>query len=255
MLNLSGITYSKLVGRALRLPLHLVPRSAEVRILQGPLRGKHWIAGSSNHGCWLGSYEAAKQRKIIERVRPGMVCWDVGANVGFYTLLLAELVGASGRVFAFEPVPRNVELLRRHLEMNKYQNVRVLPCALGDVDGEVGFDPGMSHLVGRMADKGRWKVTCSKADSLLDAGEIEAPDVIKVDVEGAEAAVIRGALRAMGRHPVIFLATHGEEVHRECVELLTASGYRVGALDGGPSEGTDEVEAVASSEIGIGGGW
>ncbi len=93
MINFSGISNSKLAGRAMRLPLQLIPDSAVVRILQGPLRGKRWIAGSSNHGCWLGSYEAAKQRKIIEFVRPGMVCWDVGANVGFYTLLFAELVG------------------------------------------------------------------------------------------------------------------------------------------------------------------
>ncbi len=77
-----------------------------MHVVQGPLRGKRWIAGSSNHGCWLGSYELAKQRKVIELVRPGMVCWDVGAHVGFYTLLFAELVGPLGRVFAFEPLPR-----------------------------------------------------------------------------------------------------------------------------------------------------
>lgn len=93
MINFSGISDSKFVGRALRLSLRLVPEQAKVRILQGALQGKRWIAGSSNHGCWLGSYEAAKQRKMTGLVRPGMVCWDVGANVGFYTLLFAELVG------------------------------------------------------------------------------------------------------------------------------------------------------------------
>jgi hypothetical protein len=63
-------------------------------------------------------------------------------------------------------------------------------------------------------------------------------------VEGAEADFLRGAQRATERHPVIFLATHGEAVHRDCVELLMASGYKVRALDGGSSEGTDEVVAV-----------
>ena len=52
MVNLSGVSNSKFVGRVLRLPLRLIPTEAEVRILQGPLRGKRWIAGSSNHGCW-----------------------------------------------------------------------------------------------------------------------------------------------------------------------------------------------------------
>lgn len=96
MINFSSISSSKFIGRMLRLPLRLVPRELEVRILQGPLRRKRWIARSSEHGCWLGSYEAAKQERMIEFVRPGMVCWDVGANVGFYTLLLAELVGGAG---------------------------------------------------------------------------------------------------------------------------------------------------------------
>lgn len=247
MINLSGISNSKLVGRALRLPLRLVPREAEVRILQGPLRGKRWIAGSSNLGCWLGSYEAAKQRKITERVRPGMVCWDVGANVGFYTLLFAELVGAFGRVFAFEPAPGNVELLRRHVEMNGYQNVRIFPCALGDLDGEAGFDPGPNTSMGHVTAGGSLKILCSRADTLLAAGEIEAPDVVKIDVEGAEADVLRGACAAMRKRPMILLATHGKTPHRACLDLLAASGYKISALDGGSPEGTDEVVAVAGS--------
>ena len=247
---MSGISNSKVIGRALRLPLRLIPREAEVRILQGPLRGKRWIARSSNHGCWLGSYEAAKQRKIIEFVRPGMVCWDVGANVGFYTLLFAELVGVSGRVFAFEPVPRNLELLQRHVSMNRYQNVRIFPCALGDFDGEAGFDLGPNPSMGHMAAGGPLKMRCSRGDTLLAAGEVEAPDVIKIDVEGAEGDVLRGACGAMQNRPMVFLATHGEIAHRACLDLLAASGYEVRALDGGPPEETDEIAAVASSATG-----
>ena len=249
VINFSGISSSKFVGRAMRLPLRLVPRDKAVRIVQGPLRGNRWIVGSSNHGCWLGSYEAAKQKKITEFVRPGMVCWDVGANVGFYTLLFAELVGEAGRVFAFEPVPRNVELLRRHVEMNRYQNVRIFPCALGDFDGEARFDPGPGTTMGHMAAEGPLKVSCSKADTLLAAGEVEAPDLIKIDVEGAEGDVLLGACRALEHRPIVFLATHGETAHRACLNLLAGSGYKISALDDGSPEGTDEVVAVASSEI------
>jgi hypothetical protein len=68
--------------------------------------------------------------------------------------------------------------------------------------------------------------------------------LIKIDVEGAEADVLRGARAAMQNQPMLFLATHGETVHRACLELLAASGYRVLALGGGPPEGTDEVAAV-----------
>ena len=219
MIDFSSVSNSNIFGRALRLPLRLVPREARVPILQGQLRGKRWIAGSATNGCWVGSYEAAKQRRIAEFLRPGMVCWDVGANVGFYTLLFAELVGAGGRVFAFEPVPRNVELLRRHVEMNRYQNVRIFHCALFDSDGETGFDPGPGASMGHLAVGGQMKVQCSRADTLLATDQVMAPDVIKIDVEGAEAAVLRGARRAMERRPMVFLATHGKRVHRECLQI------------------------------------
>lgn len=134
--------------------------------------------------------------------------------------------------------------------MNRYRNVRIFPCALGDFDGEATFDPGPGAAMGHITAGGPLKVPCSRADTLLAAGEIEAPDVIKIDVEGAEADVLRGARRAMERHPMIFLATHGEKVHRACLDLLTASGYEVRALDGGPPEGTDEVLAVAAGKVG-----
>jgi hypothetical protein len=93
-------------------------------------------------------------------------------------------------------------------------------------------------------------VSCSRADTLLAAGEVEAPDVIKIDVEGAETDVLLGSCVAMEKRPTVFPATHGEKVHGECVKLLVASGYEVRALDGGPPEGTDEIVAVASSKVG-----
>ena len=248
MINFSGISNSGLLGRALRLPLRLIPEGTVVRVVQGPLRGKRWIAGSSNHGCWLGSYELRKQRKVIELVRPGMVCWDVGANVGFYTLLFAELVGPSGKVLAFEPLPRNVDLLRRHVEMNGYRNVRIFPRALADFDGEAGFDPGPSPSMGRITTGGPLRVPCACADTLLATGEVEAPDVIKIDVEGGEAAVLRGARRIMERHPAILLATHGAQAHRECLDLLTAAGYELACLHAGSPERTDEIVALAPKD-------
>jgi FkbM family methyltransferase len=245
MIDFSGISNSSLLGRALRLPLRLIPEGTVVRVVQGPLRGKRWIAGSSNHGCWLGSYKLPKQRKVIELVRPGMVCWDVGAHVGFCTLLFAELVGPLGRVFAFEPLPRNVDLLRRHVEMNGYRNVRIFPCGLADFDGEASFDPGPNPSMGRIATGGPLRVPRARADTLLAAGEVEPPDVIKIDVEGEEAALLQGARRTIKRYPVILLATHGEQAHREPLDLLAAAGYELASLHGGSPERTDEIVALA----------
>jgi FkbM family methyltransferase len=173
-----------------------------------------------------------------------MVCWDVGANVGLYTLLFAELAGTRGRVFAFEPVRRNVYLLRQHVEMNSCQNVRIVPCALSNFDGEVGFDLGPNTSTGHVSTNWPLKVPCSRADTLLASVQVEAPDIMKIDVEGAEADVLRGARNAMWKRPIIFLATHGAATHRACLELLAASDYEIRALNGGTPEGTDEVVAL-----------
>jgi hypothetical protein len=111
MLNFSAIPRHAVAGRALRLPLRLIPRSLVVPILQGPLRGARWIVGSATHGCWLGCYERAKQQGFVRILAPGQVVYDLGANVGFYTLLAARRVGPTGEVHAFEPGAENLEFV------------------------------------------------------------------------------------------------------------------------------------------------
>src|SRR5579862_7724955 len=106
--NLSGISRKSWLGKLLRAPLRLIPRSAVLPILQGPLRGKKWVVGSGNHGCWLGSYEHDKQSLFQKTVRTGDIVYDVGANAGFYSLLASVLVGEKGQVYAFEPLPANL---------------------------------------------------------------------------------------------------------------------------------------------------
>jgi hypothetical protein len=66
--NFSGISNETLLGKCLRAPLRLIPRSTAIPIVQGPLRGKKWIVGSSNHGCWLGSFEHDKQRQFQKAI-------------------------------------------------------------------------------------------------------------------------------------------------------------------------------------------
>src|SRR5688572_25202486 len=117
-MNFSGLSNQSLAGKILRQPLKLIPPGTHVRILQGRLRGKRWIAGSSTHGCWLGSYESDKRQLFESSITPGDVVFDIGANVGFYTLLASDLVGSSGHVYSFEPVPRNIEFLNEHLSLN-----------------------------------------------------------------------------------------------------------------------------------------
>lgn len=84
-INLSRISNRSLLGRFLRFPLRFIPQESVVRIRRGPAQGMKWIVGSSNHGCWLGTYELEKQLALQRAVRQGMVVYDIGAQAGFYT--------------------------------------------------------------------------------------------------------------------------------------------------------------------------
>jgi FkbM family methyltransferase len=244
-MNLSAISRDSLVGKILRLPLRLVPSEMEVRVLQGTLRGKRWIAGASDHGCWLGSYEHEKQRRFAGMIVPGSTVFDVGAHVGYYTLIAAERAGPSGRVVAFEPLPRNLRYLHQHVRMNAYRNISIVDAAVAECSGQAMFAEALSPSMGHLAPSGSVPVRQVSLDHEIAAGALPAPDVVKIDIEGAEALALRGARHTLAsRHPTIFLATHGADVHHECLTFLRSLGYSLSSLDDRALDDTDEVVAT-----------
>lgn len=246
MINFSKLSNRSLPGKLMRSLLRVVPSNASVRILQGPLRGQRWVAGAATHGCWLGSYESEKQHAIADRLNDGDVFFDVGANVGFYTLLAAKYVGATGQVVAFEPFPGNVSFLQRHMTLNHLENVELFEAAVSDQAGTGKFSPGPDGCTGRLGGDGQLAVELVTLDDLTVSGRIPFPDVIKIDVEGAEFQVLKGAAKLLSdRHPVVFLATHGKQVKHDCLELLKGLRYQCEPLEVGvdPSK-ADEFVAI-----------
>src|SRR5439155_3386203 len=143
---------------AVRLPLRLVPSSATVRVRRGPLKGLRWVTGAAPHGAWLGRLEVEVLADFTRHVPPHGVVWDVGANVGLYTLGAAQAVGRRGLVVAFEPVPENLAFLRRHIELNALTQVMVVPAAVSDVEGVVRMSRGMTRSEFHLDDNGALKV-------------------------------------------------------------------------------------------------
>ena len=243
-----GVSEKTILGKVLRFPLRLIPAGICLPVLQGPMRGFKWIIGSSIHGCWLGSYESAKQKRFSIAVKRGDVVYDIGANVGFYSLLASALVGPAGKVFSFEPVPRNLHFLERHLHLNDVKNCSVLEAAVGRVDGTANFDtgphPAMGHLTNDETRNGL-KVRILALDRLIASGRLPAPDVIKCDIEGGEYDALQGALDTLARFtPAIFLATHGADAHEKCCRLLTGLRYRLTPIDGLSLEESSEILAT-----------
>ena len=243
-MNFSRINYRSFWGRLLRLPLRLIPKKMAMPILQGALRGTKWIVGAGEHGYWLGSYELNKRLAFEREIQTGAVTYDIGANVGYFSLLAARLAGPEGLVYAFEPLPRNTAYLKKHIAINALDNIELVEAAVSDHSGEAHFDLGASSAMGHLTETGGIAVRMVSLDEMLAAGEMRPPDYMKVDVEGAEYEALKGARQLLTRYkPVLFLDTHQREAHLPTIELLKELGYAFEILDGKSLTATKELIA------------
>jgi FkbM family methyltransferase len=213
-----------------------------------------WIVGSATHGCWIGTYELDKQRALRQFVKTGMTVYDIGAQAGFYTLFFSRLVGQSGKVYAFEPFAENIASLISHVRMNAIENITVVQVAVADKSGLGGFtvDCGKHENGLTRAQGASLLVATVGLDEAVHKHGVALPDLIKMDVEGSEAAVLEGARRILVQHrPVVFIALHGEEQRRACQSLLEQMQYQLHDLSGAriaEDFETDEVYALPRGE-------
>jgi FkbM family methyltransferase len=226
-----------------RLLDRLLPRHERqwVQVARGPARGI-WLHLNPRVGAALarGAIEPEVQQALLEHLPAGGVFWDVGANLGFFTLLAARRVGPSGRVVAFEPDPDNAALLRAHVARNGFDAlVEVIEAAAWSEPGTVAFrrnrleeslDRGSGCVVGAaMAAAEVVAVQAISLDACLGRGRL--PDVIKCDVEGAEARVLAGARRLLAvQRPVLIIEWHSAESREQVRAELAALDYRCDRL-------------------------
>lgn len=153
-----------------------------------------------------------------------MTVFDVGAHAGYYTLMFSRLVGTKGRVLSFEANPDNANNLRKHLLINRLQNVEVIEAAVCDQSGEAYFATNTNRsrygYMGTLAETGT-RVRTIHLDSF------PAPDLIKMDIEGAETLALTGASRILSEHKAtIFLALH-EGAFETAPSVLEKHGYTI----------------------------
>lgn len=186
----------------------------------------------------LSSHEPHLRRAITDLTRPGMVAYDIGANVGIFTLLFAHLVGERGRVVAFEPEPNNITCLAQTLEINSLENVKLLTCAVGNSIGHASFDRRGGAFSGRLiGSEPGYKPTTNTddvevttIDHLVNQGGYPPPDIVKIDVEGNEGMVLEGMKNVLSSHsPIIVCELHphlGDPTER-VRESLEQHGYSI----------------------------
>jgi len=229
MINLSKISNTSFVGKLLRLPLKLIPSKTVITILSGNLKGKSWIKGSGVNGYWLGFYEKENQKIFRELIKKGDIVFDVGAHVGFFTLLASALVGNKGEVFAFEPSKRNIEFLRKHVKLNQCRNIKLIVSAASDYSGIGNFDITANSFTGKLDKKTTQKeggVKVITLNKFVDDNKISKVDFIKIDVEGEELKVLEGSRKIIAKFkPNMLISTHSQNLHIRCLEFVKQFGY------------------------------
>jgi FkbM family methyltransferase len=224
-----------------RLSYRLIPVDQKIwaRIQAGAAEGL-WIELNPRTGQSYvrGEVETVVQKILTERLKPGMIFYDLGANIGLFTLIAARLVGPGGKVFSFEPDQENAARLRRNVERNQFGNVTVVEAGVWSSSGNfdfVGADTqSPDRGVGTFIPHESWRLGApAKCFSLDDFTKITpAPDAIKCDVEGAEVEVIRGAEKMLqDNFPWIVCETHSEANDRKVRETLSRIGYNLEDLD------------------------
>jgi FkbM family methyltransferase len=251
--NLDELTVSQRARRfAARSRANKIERIAArvFRIFPGsptPVRlsfGAWMLVGQSHvdRNLLSGAFEAAEILFVKKYLQPGMTVLDIGAHHGLYTLLASKRVGAKGRVVAFEPSPRERKQLLWNVLLNFSFNVHIEPLALGkessDADlhlvegGEDGCNSLRPPVVSSSTRPVRVKV--APLDEFLQRARIPAVDFVKLDVEGAELDVLKGAEKLLhgGARPVFLVEVYDIRTRpwgydaREIVQFLSSAGFR-----------------------------
>lgn len=220
-----------------------------VRSLPGlpfPIRlsnGCWWLVRNDACGAAIldGRFEETERRFVESYLQPGMTFLDIGAHHGLYTLLASRRVRAAGRVIAFEPSPRERKFLARHVRLNRCRNVTIQPFALGNHTGTgklfliEGRETGCNSLrPPEVKDPIREMIVpIRRLDQVLEKLSIEQVDLIKLDAEGGELDILRGAGRVLERSPRPVILAEVQDIRtrpwgyeaNEILRYLSQRGY------------------------------
>ena len=191
------------------------------------------LADRTQRTMFLGLFEPGETRLVQALLKPGDTFIDIGAHIGWFTTIAARRVGRVGQVIAFEPYGANADMLRKNVERNGYENVRIFEVALDDHPGKLtlaragGDSGGVTAL--DWASDGRAEVPVFALDAITD--DLESPAFIKIDVEGWEAHVLRGAEKTLARARRVLIEINrpalakADSSPEELFNLLRAAGF------------------------------
>lgn len=256
--------HSPVAGRLLD-PLARALRQGTVVIPAGVAQGMRIDANGENASYALGTIEPLVQQVFADHIGPGAVVYDIGANIGFFTLAAASLAGPGGRVYAFEPAPATADRLAANIGLNDLPQVEVLRVGVGRAAARAALvETDISQTVSlNVAEPAGGSAGTALAagdvevvalDDLVREGRIAPPSFVKMDIEGAEVDALDGMRALIAEHrPVVLCEVHG--THAAVAAFFDAHGYRVRVVETGGSlaDAPDYVHALAlPGEPGVG---
>lgn len=241
------VTVLRFFGRLLKPVLsRTIYRPGKVaRILFGPAKGlRYTIFPGYGLSMIYGGWEPDVHAIMQQYATPGGTAYDLGANYGIYSMFLARLVGPTGQVYAFEPMPEIMTHLKANIALNQLANVEFVPMAASDNVGttqfRIGSHAGSGHL--EAADQyhptsgGMIHVEQITLDEFVRRGN-RAPTFMKIDVEGAEGAVFAGATQILKEYrPVLVVEVHSADLGEKVGAALAAANYKAWRIEPGLPE-------------------
>ena len=212
--------------------------------MRGPLRGYKYVVAPGMGATYAFGAKAYGGALWSRRIREGMVVYDIGANCGQMSLMFARLVGGRGRVLSFEPSPTQYDLLLRNVALNQLgARVRPQRLALSSAAGRAQFlydedfptQGVLSHVEpsNRPPNPSVIEVETIRIDDVVARADERPPDVLKIDVEGGGAEVLRGARATLATtRPAVYIELHGPEEQAGVRDYLQSIGYRLWRPDG-----------------------
>lgn len=174
---------------------------------QGEGAGLKLFARHADPNFVRGTYEPPMQQVVVGCLSPGDTFYDVGANIGFFSLLAARRVGEQGRVYAFEPVPENANAIARSARLNNFDTIEVFSKAVGAANGRCELM--LAHHIGGAVlasagvppdMRGHVEVSVTTLDDVIAERPLRPPSLVKIDVEGAEIDVLNGMQATLRKH-------------------------------------------------------
>jgi FkbM family methyltransferase len=201
----------------------------DATISSGPAKGLNFpVKLPQDKLMWLGTWELDFAQTLKSFIKSGFVCYDIGGYKGYYAGIMA-LSGAN-KVFIFEPMPSNADSIKKLIVLNPELPIELHQIAISNISGESEFKFMTEDTMGKLAissfekeisSERVFKVLCKSLDDFISSGHPE-PDFIKIDVEGAEEFVLKGANGLLTRKkPILLIEIHSTEIGERCYEILS----------------------------------